>query len=160
MASFDGNGLVIDRLADIKTEIQNALKSVYGDGVDLSEQSPFGVLIGIMSERYALLYELLEAVYDASFVNSSFGIYLDELVALNGITRLPATTSEVALTFTRSNGINDGDVNIPQGTQVVDPNSPATIWATSTVGTILDGSNTGTVGARANETGPIGALIG
>jgi hypothetical protein len=160
MASFDGNGLVIDRLADIKTQIQDNLRSVFGDGVNLSETSPFGVLVGIMSERYFLLYELLEAVYQASFVNTAYGIYLDELVALNGITRDAATASTVDLTFTRSNGTNDGDVAIPVGTQVTDPNSPSVIWVTDTEGTILDGVDTGVVGATANETGPLGALAG
>lgn len=160
MASFDGNGLVIDRLADIKADMQTNLRSVFGDGINLAETSPFGILIGVMAERYSLLYELLEAVYQASFPNTAFGVYLDELVALNGITRDAATFSTVSLTFTRSNGTNDGDVTVPLGTQVTDPNSPTVIWSTDAAGTILDGTDIVAIPATASEVGPIGALTG
>ena len=51
MATFDGNGLVIDRLADIKKEIGDELKDAFGDGVNLAETSPFGILLAIMSGR-------------------------------------------------------------------------------------------------------------
>lgn len=159
MASFDGNGLVIDRLADIKTEMQDSLKATFGNGINLSETSPFGVLIGIMSERYSQIWELLEAVYEASFVNTAFGIYLDELVALNGIVREQATASVVTLTFTRSNAINAGDVTIPLGTQA-NASSSTILWSTDAEATILDGTTTISVQATASELGAIGALTG
>lgn len=160
MASFDSNGLVIDRLADIKAAIQADLRSVYGDGINLSETSPFGVLVGVLSERYYLLWEKLEAIYEASFPNTAFGVYLDELSAFNGITRDAATSSVVDLTFTRSNGINDGDVVVPSGTKVTSGGASSISWVTEADLTILDGSMTGTTQAKASETGPIGALAG
>lgn len=159
MASFDGNGLVIDRLADVRTKIENDLKEVYGAAINLTETSPFGVLVGVMAERYASLWEMLEAVYEASFPNTSFGIYLDELVAFNGILREAGSVSSVLLTFTRSNDNTDGDVIIPQGTEVTAENSNV-IWTTQTEATILNNSATTTVSAIANEVGEIGAVEG
>jgi uncharacterized phage protein gp47/JayE len=159
MASFDGNGLVIDRLADVRTAIEDDLREVYGDGINLTETSPFGVLIGIMAERYSELWEMLEAVYEASFPNTSFGVYLDELVAFNGIVREPGSFSSVLLTFTRSNDLTDGDVLVPINTQVTSNNSNV-IWSTTAEATILNNNATTTITATPDEIGPIGALAG
>ena len=134
MASFDGNGLVIDRLADVRDEIEAELRASFGDGIDLGDDSPFGVIIGIMAERYSTIWEVLEAVYLASFPNTAFGVYLDELCALNGVVREPATASTVNLTFTRSNSINGGDVTIPAGTQCVASGGSTVIWSTNAIG--------------------------
>jgi hypothetical protein len=158
MASFDGNGLVIDRLADIRTEIEDNLKSVFGPGINLDDLSPFGVIIGIMSERYSLLWEILESVYLASFPNTSFGIYLDELSAFNGVVREPATFSVVDLTFTRSTPTGTGDVTVPAGTEVTAVGS-LVIWTTTIEATIDDLATTTIVQALADEVGPIGAQL-
>lgn len=157
MASFDGNGLVIDRLADIRTEIEDNLKSVFGPGINLDDLSPFGVIIGIMSERYSLLWEILESVYLASFPNTAFGIYLDELAAFNGVVREPATFSAVDLTFQRATPTGTGDVTVPAGTEVTAVGSTV-IWTTTIEATINDLAETATVQALADDVGPIGAL--
>ena len=62
MASFDEKGLKIDRLADVYKDISESLVASFGDSLDLDERSPIGIIVGIMSVRYALLYELLEGV--------------------------------------------------------------------------------------------------
>ncbi|TDI74591.1 MAG: hypothetical protein E2O82_03670 [Betaproteobacteria bacterium] len=158
MSSFDGNGLVIDRLADIKTGMQDDLKDSFGSGIDLDERGPFGVLVGVMSERYAKLYELLEAVNDASYPDSSFGVYLDQLSAFNGVVRESATSSVVNLEFSRVDG-SSGDVTIDATTQVFATGSTL-LWETDVEATILDGEDTVSVQATANETGPSVALAG
>lgn len=156
MASFDENGLVIDRLADIKTEIQDELIDGFGTGIDFDERSPFGILIGLFSERYFLLWEILESVNDASYPDDSFGVQLDKLLAFNGIVREGATASVVDLTFTRLTA-STGDVVIPVGTQAF-ADSSTILWSTDVEVTILDGTDDVTVQATANETGPLGAL--
>lgn len=157
MASFDGNGLEIDRLADIRDEIEGILKASFGNGIDLSDDSPFGVLVGIVSERYSLIYELLEAVYLASFPNTSFGVYLDEACAFNGVLREEATASVVNLTFTRSNDTNGGDVTIPAGTQCTASGGSTVVWVTDVQATILDGEDTAVVQATSQTLGAIAA---
>ncbi len=158
MSELTPTGLVIDRLSDIKAQIQEDLRKSFGDGVDLDERSPLGVLVGIMSERFALLNELVEAVHDASYPSLAYGIYLDYICAYNGVVRESATASVVDLDFTRSSG-STGDVLIPQGTQVYAQGS-SYFWETETDISIPDGSDTVTVRAKANELGPIGALAG
>ena len=125
MASFDGNGLKVDRIADIYAGIQNSLRTSFGDAIDLDERQPIGIISAIFSERLGQLHELLESVYLASFPSQAFGIYLDYLCALNGVSRRPATASVVDLTFTRSNQPSDGNVTIPAGTSVKDSTGSA-----------------------------------
>jgi len=156
MASFDENGLVIDRLADIKAQIGTRLESVFGSGIDLGEKDPMGALVGVMSERYSLIYELLQTVYSASSPDNSFGVYLDSLLAYNGVVREAATYSTVSLLFTRANGTNDGDVVVPAGTQVTSL-AGTVIWETDALATILDGTDTITSQATANEVGALSA---
>jgi uncharacterized phage protein gp47/JayE len=160
MATFDGNGLVIDRLDDVKNQINADLKDAFGDGINLEETSPFGVIVGIMSERYAQLYELLEAVYNASFPNTAFGIYLDELAAFNGVVREQATFSTVTLQFTRQGLSTTEAVPIPAGTQVTAPAGSTTIWSTVAAAEIAIGNLTTSVQAQPTDSGPIGALAG
>lgn len=160
MATFDGDGLVIDRLVDIRTEIEDALKDSFGSGINLEDNSPFGVIVGIISDRYFTLYELVEAIYQASFPNTSFGIYLDELVAFNGMIREAATSSTVVLQFTRSNDINGGDVTIAAGTQCTASGGSTVIWETDAEATILDTTMTITVAATALTEGSIAAPSG
>lgn len=160
MASFDENGLVIDRLADIRTDIENDLKATFGDGIDLADDSPFGVLIGIVSERYSLIYELLEAVYEASFPDTAFGVYLDYLCAFNAVVRQAASASVVNLEFTRSNSLTGGDVTVPAGTQCNASGGSAIIWETDADIVILDGNPTAIGPATATVTGATLALAG
>lgn len=156
MASFDENGLVIDRLADIKTQIGDRLESVFGSGIDLGENDPMGAIVGVMSERYSLIYELLQGVYSASTPDTSFGVYLDSILAYNGVLREGATFSTVSLLFTRANGTNDGDVDVPAGTQVTSLTGTV-VWVTDASATILDGTDTIPSQATANELGALSA---
>jgi len=157
MGTFDGNGLVIDKLADIKEGMETELKAAFGEGINLSATSTFGILVGILAERYYLLWEKLEAVYNASFPEQAYGNYLDEIVALNGIAREPASKSGVTLRFTRSNDTNDGDVAVPIGTQVNAVGS-SVIWSTTSAATILDGTDTIDVSAEPENTGAFNAV--
>lgn len=157
---MDEKGLVVDRTADVITEIQSDLKAAFGDSIDLDERSPIGVIIGIMAAKYGQLNELLEAVYLASFPATAYGVYLDYICALNGITRNPATSSTVDVTFTRSNNPNAGQITIPIGTEVKSNNDDTLVWVTEIESFIASGDTTGTVRAICTETGPNEAVVG
>lgn len=158
MASFNENGLQIDRLADLRLSMQTSAKAKFGEGVDLDERSPLGIMIGIVAERYALLYEILESVNQASYPETSFGTQLDDLAALNNLTRDPATYSEVVLQFTRSNDKETGTVEIPAGTTVQQNVNSSVYWVVTIPSSIPQGSDTGNILAQASVTGPNSAL--
>jgi uncharacterized phage protein gp47/JayE len=94
------NGFVIKRLADIKTELETAFKSEFGDAINLQPQAPIGQIIGIFSERLSLLWELAEGVYNSFDPASATGTSLDRICAVVGVVRQQATKSTVTVTCT------------------------------------------------------------
>ena len=76
------------RLIDIKTAIDNATIAQFGD-VNLDAQSVFGQQIGVYAKILADYWENQENVYFSQYPNSAEGVALDNVVQLNGITRIP-----------------------------------------------------------------------
>lgn len=77
------------RLIDVKNELEDLFIAEFGD-INLEPQSVTGQIIGIMSKVLADDWENLEDVYLSQYPNSASGISLDNVVQLNGLTRLPA----------------------------------------------------------------------
>lgn len=82
------------RLIDIKNELEDLFIGEFGD-INLDPQSVTGQLIGIYSKVLADVWENLNDVYESQYPNSATGISLDNVVSLNGITRLPAERTSV-----------------------------------------------------------------
>ena len=82
------------RLADTKLQLDNAMIAQYGD-VNIDPQSVFGQFIGVLSKMYADDWENMEDVYLSMYPGSASGVSLDNVVQLNGITRLPETQTSV-----------------------------------------------------------------
>lgn len=97
------DGFVAKRLADIKAELEQRFRDEFGDEIDLRPQTPEGLIIGIMSEREAAIWELAQAVYDSKNPTKSTGKSLDDVTAITGTTRSPARVSSV------SSGVARGD---------------------------------------------------
>lgn len=82
------------RLSDVKQELENLFISEFGD-INLDAQSVAGQIIGIFSKVLADDWENLSDVYLSQYPNSASGVSLDNVVSLNGITRLPALRTTV-----------------------------------------------------------------
>lgn len=108
-------GFIRPSLDEIKTDLEDACKGVFGESIDVSPQSNFGQLIGVMAERYSDLWEQGEAVYNAYSPDSATGVSLDNLAAITGTLREPArrSTSDSHFLFG-----NNGTV-VPAGSIVV-----------------------------------------
>lgn len=100
MAGLSSAGLEILRLADILEEIRAKLQAVFGAGVRFDDASPEGQLAGIFAEREALIWELVERVYNARFPSGAGGVQLDRLFQLAGLPRKGAKKSAVTATLT------------------------------------------------------------
>lgn len=90
-------GFNTPRLANVKQFVENDFIATYGN-INLDPQSVAGQIIGIFAKMYADQWENLEDVYFSQYPNSASGVSLDNVVALNGITRLPATQTSVVAT--------------------------------------------------------------
>lgn len=87
-------GFNTKRLSDIKQSLDNAMIAQFGD-INIDPQSVFGQQIGVISKQYADIWENLQDVYLSQYPNSAEGISLDNVVQLNGLTRLPAVQTSV-----------------------------------------------------------------
>jgi len=91
---LSNDGFKIKRLQDIKSELESAYRAVYGD-LRTDADSNAGQQIGVQSEVISLIWELLQNIYLNQYPATANGLSLDYLLLLNGLTRLPATTTDV-----------------------------------------------------------------
>jgi len=87
------------RLDDIKIEYETFFKSIFGPNINILPSSKFGQLIGILSERESLLWELGEGIYNSQYPLKSSAVQLDNVVSLTGLKRQSGLKSQVTLTF-------------------------------------------------------------
>lgn len=93
-------GFIPKRQDEIKTSLQNLWISVYGNDVQLSEESTNGQQIGGLSEALADVWDMAGEVYGAFLVGQVVGRVQELLYELNGMTRNKANESTVILTIT------------------------------------------------------------
>lgn len=130
MAGLNQSGFEKKTLTEIKLEIEDTLRSVFGAFINLLPGSVFATIIGIFAERESLIWDLIEEVYNAMYPTTAEGVNLDNAVGFNGITRLGAAKSRV------SNFLLFGDdtTTVPAGTQFsVDGNAQAIFQTENTV---------------------------
>jgi len=87
------NGFTAMQQSDIIAAMQTSIQATFGQNVNLGSASIFGQLIGIFSEREALLWQLAEAVYNSQYPGGAEGTSVDNILALNNLTRLPASAT-------------------------------------------------------------------
>ena len=90
-------GFAQKRQDEIKTDLENLWRGVFGDDVQLSSQSVNGQLIGVLSEYLADAWEMGGEVYDSFLVSAVIGRVQELLYELNGINRNRASASTVEL---------------------------------------------------------------
>lgn len=99
-------GFVLKPQSQIIAEIQASLQGVFGQNINFGPESNFGQLVGIFSEREALIWELALAVYSSQYPGGAEGTSVDNILALNSMRRLPATPTKTTLIpVTTSTGI-------------------------------------------------------
>lgn len=93
-------GFGVKQQQTIISELQTALQSALGANINLSSAAVFGQLIGIFSEREALIWQLAEAVYSSQYPSGAEGTSVDNILALNNLRRLGATPTKTSPTNT------------------------------------------------------------
>jgi uncharacterized phage protein gp47/JayE len=156
-------GFVTKPLLTIKSDLEDALKAVFGASIDLAPQSVFGQWVGITAERLSEIWDAAEADYAAFDPDGATDAALDALCAITGTVREPASHSTVTLTLG-----GDAGTPIPAGSQVsvsttgvkFETLALATCNSTPTTvnGVTVGGSTTGA--AQAVDTGPLVAAAG
>lgn len=131
------NGFVIKTLDVIKTETNNDLKGILGNQINLLPESVFGQLRDKFSERHHELWELMQAVYNASYPQTSSGISLDNVCDFAVIERLEATES----TIVKQVLFGTATTVIPAGTSFSVEDDSTTIFQTDNAVTLVAGTD-------------------
>lgn len=146
-------GFLPKDLETIKTELEDEWRQRFGQNVEVDPQSPDGQIIGLMADREADIWDQVERVYSAAYLDGASAASLDDLVAQADASRDPATFSVVTLTLGGTPG-----TPIPAGSTVEDSSS-GRIWATLEA-VVIGGGGTVQVDANPESEGPVPALAG
>jgi uncharacterized phage protein gp47/JayE len=111
---IDSNGLQLKTLTEIREELEEDFRSIYGTDINIDQDAPDGQMINIFAQQAIDLRELLERINSSFDPEQAEGRYLDQRVALNAIKRLGGsfTFQDVDITVDRALTLEglDGDV--------------------------------------------------
>ena len=130
-------GFVIKSLSVIREEVENDLKSSFGNQINLSPGSGFSEFRDKYSERECSLWELGQAIYNSQWPQTATGVSLENALDFAALEKLAARESTVvtqALFGTIA-------TVIPSGTQVSVENDPTTVFETTDDVTLIAGTD-------------------
>ena len=96
------NGFKADSFIEILTRLSTELKNIYGQDINLDQDTPDGQMLGINTTVISDLQDLALYIYNAMDPDFAEGVNLDRLLKLLARTRLPATKSTVDINLTLS----------------------------------------------------------
>lgn len=100
MPGMSPTGLEVATLVELRAQMSTLLQGFFGASIDVSDWSVEGQVMGILAERLADIWELIELVYSSQDPDKATGAALEALCLLTGTFRTPATPSSVTLTLT------------------------------------------------------------
>lgn len=127
------------RLDQLLIDLNDEMRVIFGDNLNLDPQSPDGQVNGAVAESQANLWEIAEQSFNAFKPSVATGASLSSLVQLNGITRKEATFSTATIDVTGTNG-----TLIPTGS-IVSTNDTQAQFSTDDDITIAGGVGSSTV---------------
>ena len=85
------NGLSVKTAVEIRAELNTALRNIYGNEINLDQNSPDGQMVGIYTQAAVDLRELITNAYNSFNPDRAIGRLLDERVVINNIIRKGGT---------------------------------------------------------------------
>lgn len=112
---LDGNGLQTKSLSELKTELGDGYKVIYGNDINIDSNSPDGQKVDIEAQNGVDIREVLQNVNSGFDPDQAFGRVLDQRIAINGITRNEGTYTFQDIEITTDRALNliglDGQAN-------------------------------------------------
>lgn len=112
----DENGLTVQTLSEIVTELEDGFKSIYGVDINVDPNSPDGQMINLFAQAKIDIIELVSQVYNSFSPTSAVGRALDQRCAINGVIRKGSTKTTVAITVIADRILNLVGVSSNTGT--------------------------------------------
>ena len=104
--TFDDTGLTTKTLTEIVDELEVDYKDIYGDDINLDQNSPDGQIVNIQGQEGVDTRELLTSINNGFDPDQAEGRVLDQRVALNNITRNGGTFTLVPVEITVDQALN------------------------------------------------------
>lgn len=159
---FTADGISAQTFDEIYTELADAYRAIYGADINLDPDSPDGQRVGIESTARLDLQSFGLTLYSQLDPSSAMGQALNRLIKFAGITRRPATRSQVDVTLTTDRALTlpaDYTVEDDLGQEWTTLNAVAVVSGPNTV--TLFAANFGAVEADANTvTEPTTIVLG
>lgn len=112
---IDGNGIQVQTLSEILSEMTEGFKSIYGTDINIDADTPDGNLINIFSLAKKDILDLIVSAYNSFDPDQAVGTQLDSLIQLCSITRKGGTYTEtnISITVDRSLTLDGLDTSSP-----------------------------------------------
>ena len=159
---FDSTGLEVKTASEIRADLDAAFKLIYGNDINVDQNSPDGQVIGIMTQLAVDLRELLARINAGFDPDQAVGVILDQRVAINNIARLGGTYTIQPIDIVTSATVNlqglDGDFDLPDGAGFTIADNAGNEWILIDSATLTAGSHTKSF--RARKVGLVEATVG
>lgn len=108
---LDKNGFKRKTYQDLKGDMEDKFKEMFGADINLSSRSPLGILLMIFAWFLSLIWEIAERVYNSAYVSKATGVQLDRLGPYIGVSRNGATRAygEIQIKGTPGHVVEAGD---------------------------------------------------
>jgi len=97
---LDATGLTVKTAPEIRADLEDDFREIYGNDINLDQNSPDGQLVGILVQACVDIRELLVNVNNGFDPDRAIGRILDERVVINNIERAGGTYTIVPVEIT------------------------------------------------------------
>lgn len=131
---IDANGFKAESFTEILTRLSNGLKNIYGQDINLDQDTPDGQQLGIQANIISDFQDLALYIYNSMDPDLADGANFDKLLKLLARTRLPSSRSTVDIEM-----VLNKTVNIPASYTIKDLNNQN--WIIGTAQTLDAGTH-------------------
>ena len=132
--TINENGLLIDEFSTIYNRLADKFKLIYGQDINLEQNSPDGQLLGIITNEIYDLQTLILHIYNSFDPDLAQGVELNKLLKLIAQTRRASTKSIVDITI-----VANANVTLPADYTIIDENKNE--WVINAETTLISGTN-------------------
>ena len=131
---IDANGFKAESFTEILTRLSNGLKNIYGQDINLDQDTSDGQQLGIQANIISDFQDLALYIYNSMDPDLADGANFDKLLKLLARTRLPSSRSTVDIEM-----VLNKTVNIPASYTIKDLNNQN--WIIGTAQTLDAGTH-------------------
>ena len=132
--TINENGLLIDEFSTIYNRLADKFKLIYGQDINLEQNSPDGQLLGIITNEIYDLQTLILHIYNSFDPDLAQGVELNKLLKLIAQTRRASTKSIGDITI-----VANANVTLPADYTIIDENKNE--WVINAETTLIAGTN-------------------